>query len=238
MKYPLPEIRLKDGKKVMKFFKKVEDKTFAFVLFYILKQIPYTSEQYDSDEKEFGSKVKKLIACGEKEIDLKSEQDLLLKYKSLQIYTDEEMFGLFAPNQKLYLYTNPIEGKDVEIHDIGIVGNCTYISDSEICSTVRFTENMSTNDFFKRFKEFVQKNHTEVADFVFHFENDIFTITYEDKLILEATDINVSVAHSFVLYTLQHLEPLWIAKKRAKGEECKGFNETFKIERIEKIQRK
>jgi len=221
----------------MRYFRKVEDKTFAFVLFYILKQIPYDSEFYEDEEKKFGTKVRKLMACGEKDLDLRSEQDLLLKYKFLQIYTDEEMFGLFCPtNQPLYLYTNPNdENEPVTINDINVVGNCTYISDREVCSTVKFTEEMSTNNFFIRFKEFVQKNHTEVAGFTFKFDNGTFTLTYKGKLILEATNINVSVAYSFVLYTLQHLEPLWVETRKSEGEKVTGYNENFKIERIERI---
>lgn len=219
----------------MRYFRKVEDKTFAFVLFYILKMIPYSNEFYEDEKRKFGTEVKKLMACGDKDLDLRSEQDLLLKYKFLQVYTDEEMFGLFCPNQNLYLYTNPEEEKDVVINDIGVVGNCTYISDKEVCSTVKFTEEMSTNNFFMNFKEFVQENHTEVSDFVFDFEDGVFTIHYEGKLILEATNVNVSVAYSFVLYTLQHLEPLYTAKRKANGEKVDGYNENFKIERIERI---
>lgn len=221
----------------MRYFRKVEDKTFAFVLFYILKQIPYEGEFYEEEEKKFGTKVKKLMACGEKDLDLRSEQDLLLKYKFLQVYTEEEMFGLFCPtNQPLYLYTNPTdENEPVVINDINVVGNCTYISNKEVCSTVKFTEEMSTNNFFVYFKEFVQKNHTEVANFAFTFADGTFTLKYKEQMIFEATNINVSVAYSFVLYTLQHLEPLWIETQKAEGKTVNGYNENFKIERIERI---
>ncbi len=219
----------------MKYFKVVNDKTYAFVLFYLLKQIEFEDESYEEESRKYGTKIKKLMACTEEELDLKAEQDLLLKYQYLQVYTDEDMFGLFAPNQALYLYTNEDKDKDVVVNDISIVGNCIYISDKEICSTVKFTETMSTNNFFMNFKEFVQKNHTEVCDFVFDFKDGVFTLTYEGKLILELTHINVSIAYSYVLYTLQHLEPLWAFKKKENGERVMGFNENFKIEKIERI---
>ena len=198
----------------MRYFRKVEDKTFAFVLFYILKMIPYSNEFYEDEKRKFGTEVKKLMACGDKDLDLRSEQDLLLKYKFLQVYTDEEMFGLFCPNQNLYLYTNPEEEKDVVINDIGVVGNCTYISDKEVCSTVKFTEEMSTNNFFMNFKEFVQENHTEVSDFVFDFKDGVFPIHYEGKLILEATNVNVSVAYSFVLQSVRLTVKRWTGTTR------------------------
>jgi len=219
----------------MRYFKTVNDKTYAFVLFYLLKQIPYENEEYETEERKYGTKVKKLMASSDSELDLKTEQDLLLKYNHLQVYTDEEMFGLFAPNQSLYLYTSKNEGEDVVINDIGVVGNCTYISDKEICSTVKFTEEMSTNNFFLNFKEFVQKNHTEICDFVFDYTDGTFSMFYKDKLILEIVNINVSIAYSFVLYTLQHLEPLWVATKKEQGEKATGYNENFNIERIERI---
>ena len=60
-------------------------------------------------------------------------------------------------------------------------------------------------------------------------------MTYKEKLILEATNINVSVAYSFVLYTLQHLEPLWVETQKSEGKVVTGYNENFKIERIERI---
>ena len=159
----------------------------------------------------YGMSVEKQVCTFRENPDfnLTEERKLIKKYENCNIYTNEDLFVLaLNPKSSIYLYS---EEDDIFVVDnLDIVGQHTFISEKEICSTNLVSPSFAIErkNFFY-FKEFVLKNKTTIEDFeIIYNENDfqVNIIGPEEENILHITNVSKKMIYPFVLYILSKIK--------------------------------
>ena len=127
---------------------------------------------------------------------ISNERMNIKKYENYNIYTNEDLFVLaLSPKTNIYLYSED-DGIFV-IDNLDIVGQHTYISEDEICSTHLISPSFSSRRNFYYFKEFVIKNKTEIENFIIEYKENQFTIDYrfgdETSNILQISNVSKKI---------------------------------------------
>ena len=159
----------------------------------------------------YGMSIEKEICTFEENDDFNlSEERLNIKhYENCNIYTNEDLFVLaLSPKTNIYLYS---EDDDIFVVDnLDIVGQHTYISEEEICSTNLVSPSFAIeHKNFSYFKDFVMKDKTCIEDFEIEYKENDFEInvkTGEGKEnILQIKNVSKKMIYPFVLYILSKI---------------------------------
>ena len=209
----------------MNLFKKVDDKEYAWILYFLLNGIPFDEESLKTERADMGLGVfiEKAFVSG-MGLNLIEEKKKIMLYQNLQVFTKEIELSLLCKDKYLYHY---FPKKDrLEINDIDVVGSYIYISENDVCTPVEIPSGtISNNSYFKNFKEFVLTGHTVADDYTCDYKDEDFKIICDslNLTILRIGGVHMNVTYPFVLYILKNLQ---------RDDMVEEFYEIEKIERI------
>lgn len=165
-----------------------------------------------SEQLPYGMSVEKEVCTFEENDDfnLSEERTSIKRYENCNIYTNEDLFVLaLDPKTSIYLYT---EEDDIFLIDnLDVVGQHTYISNDEVCSTNLVSPAFSMeHKNFSYFKDFVIKGSTKIEDFELiyagnDFQINVFTGDEEKDNILWIRNVSKKMIYPFVLYILSKI---------------------------------
>ncbi len=155
----------------------------------------------------YGMSIEKEVCTFEENDDfnLSEERMTIKKYENCNVYTNEDLFVLaLSPQTNIYLYTQ--EDDLFVVDNLDIVGQHTFISEEEICSTNLVSPSFSMDHRnFYYFKEFVLKNKTTIEDFKIEYKNNCFAVAFNENIILQITNVSKRMVYPFVLYILSKI---------------------------------
>lgn len=172
-----------------------------------------TGSQRIREELSYGMTVEKSVCTYEEDSDfnLTEERKILKGFENCNIFTNEDLFILaLNPNTNIYLYSE--EDDMFVVDNLDIVGQCTYISQDEICSTSLVSPSFAIErKNFVYFKEFVLESRTVIEGFEIVYEDNDFQVnllTGEDEAenILHITNVSKKMIYPFVMYILSKVQ--------------------------------
>lgn len=172
-----------------------------------------TGTQRIREELSYGMVVEKAVCTFEEDADfnLTEERKAIKRFEGCNIFTNEDLFILsLNPKTNIYLYS---EEDDIFVVDnLDIVGQCTFISEDEICSTNLVSPSFAIErKNFVYFKEFVLGNRTVIEDFEIVYSTNDFQVNLllgqdEKESILHITNVSKKMIYPFVMYILSKVK--------------------------------
>lgn len=184
----------------------------------------------------YGMSVEKEICTFEENDDFNlSEERMNIKhYENCNIYTNEDLFVLaLSPKTNIYLYS---EDDDLFVVDnLDIVGQHTYISETEICSTNLVSPSFSMeHKNFSYFKDFVMKNRTEIEGFEIVYKDNDFQINVKPSVYTHTSLSSDDMPVDMPDYMMEEMEAEEPAAEEIKSDEPQEAENILRIRNVSK----
>jgi hypothetical protein len=174
------------------------------------KELKLVSEE---EEYQFGLKISKLYGIISYAID-KDKIEEELELIQTPIVCSLDTFEYHSKSKEIYVYRpdEKEEGEDEEdkelyINDLGVISGVMVIRDDIVISSrkARSFDEDGCISGFEDFKRYVLENNLEIDRWKITYEDKVFTVYYDDRVIYSAIEIDKTSTYKLVIYIIKKI---------------------------------